>query len=158
MCVYICKLRSFEECLMRAHHEGPHDVIFCMLFITCSAIDIFPSAFISQTTSLSVLPLLWHIKFLIPYSTAGNIVSLCFVVGRQESRYEWCVGMGSLHVIWSSVALWIQFGLSLDINFALFLSDLWAVFLVCLSCIMLTRHEHIFSFLFVHLIQQLYLL
>jgi len=47
MCVYICKLRSFKGCVISAHHEGPHDIIFSILFITCSAVDIFPSAFIS---------------------------------------------------------------------------------------------------------------
>ena len=126
MCDYICKLRSFKGCLMSAHREGPHCIIFSILFITCSAVDIFPSAFISQTTSVSVLPLLWHTKFLISCSTAGNIVSLYFVVGRQESRYE-SPFMGSLNVVCS---LWIQFGLSLDINFAIFLNDLWAVFML----------------------------
>ena len=42
MCVYICNLRSFQGCLISAHHEGPHDIIFSILFITCSAVDIFP--------------------------------------------------------------------------------------------------------------------
>jgi hypothetical protein len=109
---------------MSAHHEGPHDIIFSILFVMCSAVDIFPSVFISKTTSVSVLPYCDIPNF--SFHTRQREKLFHCALKLADRKGVLAVGRGSLNVVCSYIAVRVQVAfvtVPKYINFVIFLND-----------------------------------